>query len=147
MKHTIYFFLILFGINTIPCKADNSSMSPILSDAIKIMDMVENEYEQEIVRMEFDIINDKKSTYRTLTNKYTYGIIAFGDYRVKDIDIKVYKWVNNDWRLIEKDVDTDCRAAVSITPSYTEQYKIEISVYQFEEGYSAAHYGLIIFHK
>ena len=73
-------------------------------------------------------------------------IVAFGDFRFRDIDIKVYRYVNGYWQLIEKDMDAESVAAVSITPSYTEEYKIEISAYSFESDYNVGHYGLIIAH-
>lgn len=122
-------------------------MSSILSNAGQYVNLIEREYGQEIVRMEFDIIHSSKQTFRTLTDQYTYGICAFGDFRIKDIDIKVYKWVNNQWSLIEKDEDTSNVAIVTITPTSTAEYKITITAYSFNEGYSSGHYGLIVFHE
>lgn len=138
--------LLMVNVHVFAQKED-ISMSSILSKAGQYVNLVEREYGQEIVRMEFDIINNSKQTFRTLTDQYTYGIIAFGDFRIKDIDVKVYKWVNNQWSLIEKDEDTDNVAMVMITPASTAEYKISITAYSFNEGYSVGHYGLIVFHE
>lgn len=122
-------------------------MSAIMSEAVDYIDIIEMEYGQEIVRMEFDIIRTTKQTTRVLSEGYTYGIIAFGDYRMKDIDIKVYKYTNNQWTLVGEDQDVDASAGVSITPYTTSEYKIEISAYEFNSGYDVCHYGLIIYHE
>lgn len=123
-----------------------ASMKPILTDALAYINVAEdNGYE--IVRMEFDIVSSTKSTYRELQRGWTYGIIAFGDYRIDDIDIKVYKDINGTWTLIQKDNSAKPNAAVDITPVYTGMYRIDIVAYKFAPGYSAAHYGLLIFHE
>lgn len=124
----------------------STSMFPIMNKSEGIVKMIENDLNMEIVRIEYDILSTSKSTIRTLTNGWTYMIVAFGDFRFRDIDIKVYRYVNGYWQLIEKDMDAESVAAVSITPSYTEEYKIEISAYSFESDYNVGHYGLIIAH-
>ena len=101
----------------------------------------------EIVRMEYDLIFTEKSTYRTLFDGYTYGIVAFGDYRIKDIHISVYVKSRGDWKLFKEDAENDDVATVSIKPRIKEEYKIVISVYKFNKGYSVGHYGLMIFHE
>ncbi len=124
-----------------------TSMAPILEEAIPIIETVEGE-DLEIVRMEFDIIGETtKATYRYLHDGWEYAIIAFGDFRVKDMDVKVYKDVDGSWVEITKDEDVDPMAVVTVSPSSTAQYMIEIECYEFEPGYSVAHYGLIICHE
>lgn len=123
-----------------------TSMAPILEEALPIIEMVEDE-DLEIVRMEFDIVGESaKASYRFLHEGYEYGVIAFGDFRVKDMDVTVYKDVDGTWVEITKDEDIDAIAYVTVEPSYTAQYMIEIEVYEFEPDYSVAHYGLIICH-
>ena len=124
-----------------------TSMAPILEEAVPIIETIEGE-DLEIVRMEFDIIGeDTKATYRYLHEGWEYAIIAFGDYRVKDMDVIVYKDVDGTWVEITKDEDIDATAVVTVEPSYTAQYMIEIDCWEFEPGYSVAHYGLIICHE
>jgi hypothetical protein len=122
------------------------SMAGIIEDADSYIDLIENEYDNEIVRMEFDIISDTKETFRDLMEGYDYGIVAFGDWRIKDIDINVYKYTDDDWELIESDEDVAEYAFVTVTPDETASYMIEIKAYEFNEGYDIGHYGLLIFH-
>jgi len=122
------------------------SMEPILAAVKPLVEEIENK-DFEIVRMEYDLIFDKKSTYRTLYEGWTYGIAAFGDYRIKDIDITVYIERKGKWKKIEEDAENDDVATVSIKPRSDEEYKIVISVYKFNRDYTVGHYGLMIFHE
>ena len=123
-----------------------TSMEPILAAAEPLVEEIEGG-NYEIVRMEYDLIFGEKSTYRTLFDGYTYGIAAFGDYRIEDIDVSVYVKSRGDWKLVEEDAENDDVATVSIKPRVKEEYKIVISVYKFNKGYKVGHYGLMIFHE
>ena len=125
---------------------NGTSMEPIMAAAKPLVEEIEGG-NYEIVRMEYDLIFTEKSTYRTLFDGYTYGIVAFGDYRIKDIDISLYVKSRGDWKLFEEDAENDDVATVSIKPRIKEEYKIVISVYKFNKGYSVGHYGLMIFHE
>lgn len=141
------FLVVLTLVSAICVARDNStSMTPIMDKAEKIVSYVENDLEMEIVRMEFDILRTKKTTFRTLSSDWTYTIIAFGDYRFKDIDIRVYRKVAGDWELEDKDVDNQSVAVARLKPQSDGDYKIEISAYSFEPGYEVGHYGLVIAH-
>jgi len=123
-----------------------TSMEPILAAAKPLVEEIEGG-DYEIVRMEYDLIFDKKSTYRTLFDGWTYGIAAFGDYRIEDIDVSVYVKSRGNWKLVEEDAENDDVATVSVRPRFKEEYKIVISVYKFKKGYKVGHYGLMIFHE
>ena len=123
-----------------------TSMEPILARAEPLVKRIEAK-DNEIVRMEYDLIFDKKSTSRTLYDGWTYGIVAFGDYRIEDIDIAVYKKSRGEWKLVEKDAENDDEASVVIKPYRNEEYRIDITVYKFKKGYTVGHYGLLIFHE
>jgi hypothetical protein len=123
-----------------------TSMEPILAAAKPLVEKIESE-NYEIVRMEYDLIFTEKSTYRILFDGWTYGIAAFGDYRINDIDLSVYVKSRGEWKLIEEDAENDDVATVSIKPRIKEEYKIVISVYKFNKGYKVGHYGLMIFHE
>lgn len=146
MKKVI--FLLFFALTAgFVFGQSETSMAPILEEAVPIIETIEDE-DLEIVRMEFDIIGENtKATYRYLHEGWEYAIIAFGDYRVKDMDVIVYKDVDGTWVEIAKDEDIDATAIVTVEPSYTAQYMIEIDCWEFEPGYSVAHYGLIICHE
>tara|TARA_R110002073_G_scaffold279026_1_gene443134 strand:- start:422437 stop:422901 length:465 start_codon:yes stop_codon:yes gene_type:complete len=123
--------------------ANGTSMMPIFNQAKNLITTLEEKNKLEIVKMEFDIVTAvKKTTWRTLAKDISYSIAAFGDYRVKDIDISVFKSVDGTWTRVIKDKKEDSYALVSVKPTKTEMYKIEISVYQFKDKYNAAHYGL-----
>ncbi len=105
-----------------PDNDKGTSIEPILAAAKPLVEEIEGK-DFEIARMEYDLIFDKKSTYRTLFEGWTYGIAAFGNYRIKDIDITVYKERGND-KKIEEDAENDDVATVSIKPRSDEEYKI-----------------------
>lgn len=138
--------LFLLVAPIIVCADYSTSMFPIINKSKEIVELIENDLGKEIVRMEYDILRTTKTTIRTLTDDYTYYIVAFGDFRFKDIDVKVYKKVYGEWQIVEKDADANAMAAVSITPEQTCDYLIEISAYSYESGYDVGHYGLIIAH-
>lgn len=146
MKKNVLIIVFLLIASFSFGQQDGKSMIPIMTDAEYYIDQIEEEYDQEIVRIEFDIVVTSSDTYRVLTSDYNYGILAFGDYRISDIDLKVYKDVDGEWTLITEDNEADSSAYVSVEPSYTGEYLIEITAYSFEEGYDRGHYGLIIYH-
>jgi hypothetical protein len=121
-------------------------MAPILTDAVSILEGIE-ERNFEVVRIEADLVSDSKWTLRELQHGWTYGIVAFGDFRIADIDVVVYKFVGGNWVKIQQDDSEAPRATVTISPETTGTYKIEVQVYRFAPGYSVGHYGLIIFHE
>lgn len=125
----------------------STSMAPIMSKAEDLVQYLEREADLEIVRMEYDILRNTKTTTRMLSSGWTYTIIAFGDYRFRDIDVRVYKKVYGEWQLVESDNDTNAVAIVNVTPQYDGEYLIEIKAYSFEPGYDVGHYGLIIAHE
>ncbi len=147
MKKLFFLLLVLASSFNLYAQKEDIYMKSILDAAGPIVNLIERENGQEIVRMEFDIVRDSKTTFRQLSSDYVYGICAFGDNRIRDIDIKVYRWTNNQWVLVEKDEDSESLAAVSVAPTSTADYKIVISAYSFEPGCDVGHYGLIIFHE
>lgn len=144
---TAIFFMMAINSNLHAQTGSGTSMAPILSDAVDYIKYIEDGLDQEIVRIEFDILQSSKTTFRTLSSGWRYGIFAFGDYSMADIDVKVYQKVGSSWSLVKSDTDTDKTAMVVVQPSYSGEYKIEISCYRFNSGYNAGHYGLIIFHE
>ena len=125
---------------------DAASMKPILLNAIPYLQTIEQRT-AEIVRVEFDILNVRKTTYRTLHEGYNYGIVAFGDYRISDIDLEVYKQAGSEWVFITKDTDARANAGVAITPLSSGLYRIDVICHRFSPGYNSGHYGLVVFHE
>jgi hypothetical protein len=48
---------------------------------------------------------------------------------------------------MNKDADDSDMAIVTIIPTSTSDYKIEITAYKFNDGYKAGHYGIIVCHE
>ncbi len=125
-----------------------TTMKGIMEDLMDYVYYLEDSLDQEIVNIDADIITEDGVAYtRNLHQGWTYGVTAFGDWRIADLDITVYKDVDGNWVEIEKDDEADNNPTVFITPSTTGTYKIDIEVYTFAGDYTAAHYGLIIFHE
>ncbi|WP_339699952.1 hypothetical protein [uncultured Roseivirga sp.] len=97
-----------------------------------------------VVRFEMDGIVSSRVSWRNLTKGFKYGFVAFSDHRVKDIDIKISKYKDGKWVEVVKDSKAETWAIASVTPLESEEYKIEISVYQYSEGYDSADYGLVV---
>lgn len=141
------FLILMFGI-TFLARADiYTTMKDIMGDMTEYVDFLEDSLSQEIVHMQADIITSKGTTFsRTLHEGWVYGIAAFGDWRVKDLDITVYKDVEGEWVEVVSDDESDNHPVVSLEPAETSLYLIELTVYKWGEDYTAAHYGMLIYH-
>ena len=146
-KILLLLFALIIGANFARAERKDVTMVPVLEKSLAIIDLIENDHEMEIVRLEFDIVKKSKESYRTLTSNYEYTIVAFADDRVKDIDVALYKRVGNEWVQVASDNDNSAIAVMTYKPIETANYKVVVSVYSFNEGYSAAHYGLIYSHE
>jgi hypothetical protein len=125
---------------------NGTSMLPITNELNDIVKAIEKE-KVEIVRIEFDLLFDSKSTYRTLSQGYTYGIMAWGDYRIQTLVIRIYKKVDGEWKFVADGDESGNASTIKFETPATEEYKFEIKALQFTEGYKAGHYGLIVFHN
>lgn len=146
MRKLIVFAMLIIASNLIAANY-STTMTPIISKGEEVVKYIEDELNMEVVRMEFDILRDTKTTKRVLSKGWTYTIVAFGDFRFTDIDVRVYRKRQGDWQLVDKDNDSSAIAVVGITPTYDEEYMIEISAFSFKSGYDVGHYGLIIAHE
>ena len=128
---------------------DNSkgtSMLPIIGDAISAVRYLEDSLKVEVVRIEYDIIKDKKASYRKLYSGLTYGIVAVGDYRVKRIKLDAYKKVNGKWSIFDSNERNSYLSLLTVKPTKTEEYAFDVSVLEFAKGYTAAHFAVIYYH-
>ena len=123
-----------------------TTMTDIYEKGSAVISMLEDQHDKEIVRIEYDIVTTSKTTTRVLNDCWTYTIVGFADYRVEDLDVIVYRKQNGSWVEVARDTDTDSTPIVTVTPSTTQEYKIEVRVADFKAGESAAHYGLMICH-
>jgi len=125
---------------------NGTSMIPITNEVNDVIKAIEKE-KVEIVRIEFDLLFDSKYSYRTLSKGYTYGILAWGDYRIKTLVIRIYKKVDGEWKYVADGDESGNASTIKFETTATEEYKFEIKLLEFVEGYSAGHYGLIVFHN
>jgi hypothetical protein len=125
-----------------------TTMKGVMDDMTEYVYFLEDSLDQEIVHVQADIITGDGTTFsRTLHQGWTYGIAAFGDWRIKDLDITVYIDVDGEWVEVNSDDESDNHPVVTVEPTATNMYLIELSVYKWDEDYSAAHYGMLIYHE
>lgn len=125
---------------------NGTSLKPILLDSEIVIKKIEDE-NLEIVRMEVDILKDRKVASRMLYDSWEYGIAVVGDYRFKELDLKLYKRDGQEWVLVAEDVAENGKVSiVTHKPESTEEYKIEIIAVSHSENYTGGHYALFVFH-
>ena len=145
-KISLIILVLLFAKIGFSQSKTGTSMVPILQVAVPVLQKIE-ESNMEIVRMEFDIVSTYKETYRYLYKGWTYRVLAFGDDRVSDIDVEIYKLVGEEWVIITKDKDASSAALAQLSPIYDGEYKIVVRAYKYNYPYTSCHYGLIIYHE
>lgn len=103
---------------------------------------------KELVHIEYDLIFDSKDVYRNLSPDWTYTITAFADGGVSDVDVAVMEYDDllEDWSELSADRDySDGEASLDFTPGADQEYMMRVSI-TFNEGFTAARYGLLIYH-
>lgn len=147
MKNVVLVIMMLF----VPLGLiadEGTSMKWVVSELSDYVELIEELLEQEIVHMQADIITeDGVSFSRTLHEGWTYGIVAFADERVEDLDITLYVNEDGEWIEVDRDDERDNYPTVVIEPPDTEVYLIEITAYTFADDYTAAHYGMLLYHE
>lgn len=149
--YLLLFFVVITLFSTAQTEKElankkTSSIMPIVDGLYETIATLEKE-NVEIIRIEFDNIIDKKSLIRKLSDNFTYGVMVYGDYRIKKIDVRILKKEKNDWELLESGENNGTSSIVHIEPNKTANYKIEIEIVEFAKGYTSGHYGLIIIHN
>lgn len=148
MRKIFFLSLVLVGVPSLMHADMYTTMKGIMDDMTEYVYFLEDSLNQEIVHVQADIITNNGATFsRTLHEGWTYGIAAFGDWRIKDLDITVYEDVNGEWVEVISDNESDNHPVVTIEPDETNKYMIELTVYKWDEDFSAAHYGMLIYHE
>jgi len=125
---------------------EGSSMIPVIYELDTLVNIIEKNFTAEIVRMEFDIIRDTAFSFRNLFPGYRYGIFVYGDYRIKEINVDIYKKEENNWTIINSGTIDNNTALAWIEPEGPGFYSFRIYVKEFYENYIGGHYGILIFH-
>ena len=126
------------GLKTFPIYVEGA-------DYVEYLDSVG----MEIVRLEYDLIFTEKESYRVLFSDWEYLIFCFIDDGVKSFHISLneYDSVNEIWFPVSFSDESDSGSAALIyQPAENKQFKVIIEINEFNEGYSAARYGLIYVH-
>ncbi|MBR1838451.1 MAG: hypothetical protein IJ786_02730 [Bacteroidaceae bacterium] len=147
MKCAVLALVLCTAAMPLSVSAQDTSMKDIYSVGQQLINYIEDQTNSEIVHIEYDIISNTKVITRRLVDSYTYTVMAFSDGRVQDLDLTVYKRSGNDWVVLVRDNEDDNTPLKTFTPPYSGEYRIEVKAYKFKSGYSAAHYGLFIYHN
>jgi hypothetical protein len=125
-----------------------TSMKPIISTLGEVVKAIEESGDVEIVHVEFDLVfNDSsKEIYRNLTKDYSYGFLAYGDYRIAKIGIELYKETDTGWDYIKTGELSEGTMTILYDVKETGRYKIVLRALQMNEGYNVGHYGLVVLH-
>lgn len=151
-----YFLLITLFIFSFSVSAqsgselDNengTSMMPIINTLNEVVKAIE-ENDVEIVHIEFDLVfsENPKEIYRNLTKDYSYGFLAYGDYRIAKIGIELYKETDTGWDYIKAGELSEGTVTLLYEVTETDRYKIVLRALQMNEGYNVGHYGLVVLH-
>ncbi|UCG30021.1 MAG: hypothetical protein JSV53_11070 [candidate division WOR-3 bacterium] len=148
MRKLLFLSLVFFGVPSLMHADMYTTMKGIMDDMTEYVYFLEDSLSQEIVHVQADIITNNGATFsRTLHEGWTYGIAAFGDWRIKDLDITVYMDVEGEWIEVVSDDESDNHPVVTVEPYETNKYMVELTVYKWDEDFSAAHYGMLIYHE
>jgi hypothetical protein len=155
MKQLSFFLMILFTLSfsvfaQSQSELDNengTSMMPIINSLEEVIKSIEAN-DVEIVHIEFDLVfeDSSKEIYRNLTKDYTYGFLAYGDYRIAKIGIELYKETDTGWDYLQSGELNGGTMTLLYDVKETARYKIVLRTLQMNEGYNVGHYGLIVLH-
>ena len=125
-----------------------TSMMPVINTLSEVVKAIE-ESKVEIVHIEFDIVfgDSSKEIYRNLTKDYSYGFLAYGDYRIAKVGIELYKETETGWDYIKSGELNEGTMTLLYDVTETARYKIVLRALQLNEGYDVGHYGLIVLHN
>jgi len=144
------FFLSLSTYAQSGSELDNengTSMKPIINTLTDVVTAIEKN-DVEIVHVEFDLVfeDNSKEIYRNLTKDYSYGFLAYGDYRIAKIGIELYKESDTGWDYIKAGELSEGTVTLLYDVTETDRYKIVLRALQMNEGYNVGHYGLVVLH-
>jgi len=124
-----------------------TTMQDILETVNKKVVQLEEKDDQEIVNITLDLLVNKgsKKVYRYLDPAYNYTMEVFGDRRVENLKVQIYKKpASGEWEYVSG--FTDKNPFTMIYPKSNEQYEFTVSVEGFKEDYSAGHFALLLYH-
>ena len=148
MKPVLIFSLLLCSLSLSAQCINGTKSGPIYEKGGQLVKDFD-EQGAEIVRIEYDLIFEAKDSYRVLSPDWEYAIVGFADDGVKDLNLKLYVWNTETkvWDLVSEDTSDEVYGLISVKPEARAEYKVEVIVAAFHEGYTAARYGLLYLHE
>ncbi len=127
----------------------STTMQDILETTTQKVVELEEQRNQEIVNMTFDLIvnKGKKTIWRFLDPAFDYDALILGDRRVGKIKITVNRKDNTTGEWIFVDEYSDDRPLIRLDPQEFEQYEFTISVVEFRTGNSTGHFAFLLYHQ
>ncbi|MBN2662331.1 MAG: hypothetical protein JXR68_01670 [Bacteroidales bacterium] len=123
---------------------NNKSIVPIITQTSDYIQLIEQNYEKQIVLIQYDVIISEKEVFRQLFANAQYGIIVVPDDNLSDVNIEVQQVIDNEWVTIEDDLTAEGVAMVYFTPTETGVYRFFITSTHLVDN-DFGFYSLIIF--
>lgn len=150
MKKPIFLFLlfVLFaGVRISYAQISETSMKDIIETVTDKIKNLEDVKDMEIVNTTIDLLvgtTGKKYVYRYLDNNFDYKVLAFGDRRIKSLNVEVSKKSGDNW--IKVDRTTGENAELDLFPDSRAFYEFIISVDEFKGDNTAGHFAFFLYH-
>lgn len=152
MKSILFAAFILCSLvflNRQSFSQSSTTMQDILETVSAKVSELEDQRNQEIVNMTFDLLvnTGKKTVWRYLDPSFDYDVMVIGDRRVEKLKITVYKKDNasSDWKFVDE--YTDDKPVLRIDPQEFEQYEFTVTVDKFKSGNTTGHFALLLYHQ
>lgn len=86
-----------------------------------------------------------RNIFRILTERKRYRILAFSESsEIKDIDLRVYRSIDDNWVMEIQDRGDSPRGQVYFEPSVTALYRIVIDAYGYKESIDYGKFAMLI---
>lgn len=152
MKYLITTAIILsslFLLNSRSYSQSATTMQDILETVSAKVVELEDQRNQEIVNMTFDLLvnTGKKSLWRYLDPAFDYDVMVIGDRRIEKIKVTVYKKnaSTNEWEFVDE-YSSD-KPVIRLDPLDFEQYEFTVTVDKFKTGSTTGHFALLLYHQ
>lgn len=152
MKSILFAAFILCSLvflNRQSYSQSSTTMQDILETVSAKVSELEDQRNQEIVNMTFDLLvnTGKKTVWRYLDPSFDYDVMVIGDRRVEKLKITVYKKDNasGDWKFVDE--YTDDKPVLRIDLQEFEQYEFTVTVDKFKSGNTTGHFALLLYHQ
>ena len=152
MKYIIYtsiFACLLFSSGSVIYSQSATTMQDILETVSAKVTELEDQRNQEVVNMTFDLIvnTGKKVVWRNLDPAFDYDVMVIGDRRVEKIKISVYRKdnISGEWKFVDE--YTDDKPIIRLDPQDFEQYEFTVTVDKFKTGNTTGHFALLLYHQ